>query len=384
METLKPLLVIRFLLFIFIFFLGSEAKADFGIWASAVYLDINGSPAFYNTQKNSTLGNIGAASFSSNLGVFGQNSGNLILEGAELRTFKSPSNNICGGYLYYTVYPATARPASPEFSSIYLPATCNCNGSSFAGCGGGACGNVYDQKFQAVNRSVDLTAYTAGDYVLEVYFQINGENSSINSCTASKIDNADGNNYRTGFTISAPLFISYYGFNGICTDNSIKLRWIMQSEDDITKYEIEKSSNGLLFTNIATINSYSGAQGSYYFYDRNPIIGTNYYRIKMYHKNTAVNISNVVRIYFGKVGNTIFIYPNPTGTELNVRFAAVDKGDYQLSVINNNGQKIVSVPVKHDGLDRTIQINLPKTLSKGLYRLFMIDKSRFFKQAFLF
>ena len=64
-------------------------------------------------------------------------------------------------------------------------------------------------------------------------------------------------------------------------------------------------------------------------------------------------------------------------------FAAVSKGNYQMSVFGNNGQKITTMPVQHDGNDRTIKINLPVTLSRGVYRLFLIDKVEFYKQSFL-
>jgi len=112
-------------------------------------------------------------------------------------------------------------------------------------------------------------------------------------------------------------------------------------------------------------------------------MGTNYYRVKAFNKNESVNISKVFRIYYGIVGNTIFIYPNPSGNDLAVRIVAVYKGNYQLSILNNNGQQIISMPFVHDGTDKTIRIIMPFLLAKGIYRLFLIDKSQFYKQSFL-
>jgi len=73
----------------------------------------------------------------------------------------------------------------------------------------------------------------------------------------------------------------------------------------------------------------------------------------------------------------------PSGNILTVRIAGIPKGRYQMSVLGNNGQFITTSAYTHDGIDKTLHINLPLTLSKGLYRLFLIDRDQFFKQAFL-
>ncbi|UEG51192.1 hypothetical protein LK994_06855 [Ferruginibacter lapsinanis] len=367
------------LLFITHLLFSVSLLADFNIAASAVYLDINGTSSFYNTQKSSSLSGIGTNNLNAQLGVFGNNSGNLKLIGAEIRTIKNNTGSICGGNLYYSIYPEGDRPAAITFSSISLSVFCSCNGNSFSSCGGGSCGSIYEQKLQNVTRSIDLTTFEAGNYTLEIYYEASGEN-----CSQQRFDNAGGANYKADFTISAPLAISLTAFGASCTDNAVKLKWVIQNDADIVKYEIEKSSTGLIFNPIGTVNANGIAtMSSYSFLDTDPIVGTNYYRMRVYHKNTAVNLSSIMRIYFGKVGNTIFIYPNPSGSALAVRFAAVNRGHYQMSILTNSGQQISSTSIEHDGLDKTIKIDMPSSLPKGVYRLFLIDKTRFYKQAFL-
>ncbi len=362
-----------------------SARAEFGIWASAVYLNVNGSPQFYNTQKQ--VGNpnaIGPVDFGANLGSFGANGGLLKIGGAEINTSKTSGGNVCGGTLYYTVYLQGSRPAVPAFSAISLGFFCNCNGGSFSTCGGaGSCNNASDQKFQNVSQSVDLTAFANGNYTLEIYYAASGEPSST-GCTQVRLDNNAGNNYTVNFTITSILAINFSGLSGSTFDNAVKVRWGVQNDLDVIKYEVQKSENGLMFYTIGSVQSNRTSGANLYFYiDYNPTIGSNYYRIKIFNTNSTISLSNVTRLYYGKVGNTLFIYPNPAGSELTVRFAAVSKGNYQMSVFGNNGQKITTMPVQHDGNDRTIKINLPVTLSRGVYRLFLIDKVEFYKQSFL-
>jgi hypothetical protein len=357
-------------------------KADFNVWGSAVRLHVNGSDMFYNTRQLSANTAIGTAAFEGTIGVFAHNSGSLKILGGEINTSKTNGTAICNAIMYYSIYERNSRPTTPTFTAVNLSLFCNCNGSSFSACGGKACSNISDQKFQNVNETTDLTSYPNGDYTIEIYYQVNG--GEVGNCSKQHIDNAITANYKANFSITTPLALNLVSLNGIVTEEKIKIKWVVQNDADIYKYEVQKSENGVSFTtiNTTTANQLSTVS-NYIFTDLNPILGTNYYRVKAYNKNESVNLSKVFRIYYGIVGNTIFIYPNPSGNDLAVRIVAVYKGNYRLSILNNYGQQIVSMPLEHDGIDKTIRITMPFLLAKGVYRLFLIDKSQFYKQSFL-
>lgn len=143
---------------------------------------------------------------SSDLGVYIQNSGNLILRGGELKSFKTPTSNVCSARLNYRIYEATATPGA--FTVLNLPFFDDCVAGNFAS--GGAC-NVGDQKWQEVLNNaespIDLTTYPAGNYVIEVYFDLTGDNNSTVDCDDTIFVNNNGNNFITNFTIqSSPIF----------------------------------------------------------------------------------------------------------------------------------------------------------------------------------
>jgi hypothetical protein len=366
-----------------LFLLSFSSQSQINIWASAIYLNINGSTESHNTKNLVPPFAIGNKSFGGTLGVFAFGSGSLKIEGAEINTSKSNGFSICSGTFYYTIYKEGERVNQPVFQSFSMPLYCNCNGNNFNGCGGKACSATNEQKYQNVNRSIDLTGMEIGNYVLEVYYQAKGNNGDGN-CNIIEVDNSQNVNYKANFSITAPLAINYVLLNGIAEDEAVKIKWIVQNDADILKYDVQKSDNGLNFSTIHTIiSSQNSASSTYLFSDATPAIGTNFYRIKAYNDNGTVNLSRVFRIYFGKVGNTLFIYPNPTGNELVVRFAAINKGNYQLSVLGTNGQKILSMTLYFDGIDKTMRFNLPITLSKTVYRLFLTSKYQFYQQSFL-
>jgi hypothetical protein len=359
----KNLLAFSFLFFCF------YSHAEFGISSSAVCLTVNGTSAFYNTQVSAGTTPIGKLSFASNLGAFESNSGNLKIIGAAINTFKNNGGSVCGGYLYYIVYLQGSRPLNPTFSSVDLGlfSTLTTN----------------DQDWQNLTNSIDLTNFAIGNYILEIYYAASG-NAITGNCSQQSLDNAGGANYTASFSITNPLALNFSTLYGVVYDYSTQIKWTTQNDINTLSFEIQKSDNGLNFSTIGTIASkQTTTPNNYFFNDGSPLVGANYYRIKVNYDNGTINLSNVVRLYYGDVGNTILIYPNPTANVLVVRLAGVNKGNYQLSVLSTNGQRLVTMPLAYDGFDETLHINLPLTIPKGIYRLFMIDKTQFYKQAFM-
>lgn len=114
-----------------------------GTFASAVWLTNCATSDFFNTD-GSGANLIGPASnvfTNTNFGTYVQNSNNLILRGAEVKTFKTPSSNFCSARLNYRVYPAATTPGA--FQVMDLPLFDNCVGGTFPT--GGPC-NTGDQN----------------------------------------------------------------------------------------------------------------------------------------------------------------------------------------------------------------------------------------------
>ena len=149
----------------------------------------------------------------SDFGTHTRNSGSLILRGGEVRTFKTPGvANVCSVKMYYRIYLQSGVPGA--FNSIDLPLADNCDIPSSQFPSGGAC-VAGDQKWNKVipdgassPSPVDLTAFAAGNYVLEVYYDVTGSSISTSLCNETVTLNNGGNNYKATFSIQAPLLFS--------------------------------------------------------------------------------------------------------------------------------------------------------------------------------
>jgi gliding motility-associated-like protein len=197
------------------------ATCTFGTVASAVMINncSTTSPGeFFNTTAGSET--IGAATNvfpNSNLGTYVQNSGNLILAGAELRTFKTATSNVCSARLNYRVYEASSLPGA--FVVVNLPLFDNCVGATFPS--GGNC-TANDQKWQDISNVIDMTLFPAGDYIVEVFYDVTGDNDNSTQCDDAILLNNNGANYTASFSLQAvPTFVSISPITCNGTEGSI-------------------------------------------------------------------------------------------------------------------------------------------------------------------
>jgi hypothetical protein len=163
--------------------------------------------------------------------------------------------------------------------------------------------------------------------------------------------------------------------------NSVRVQWRVDNQNNIARFECEKSYNGIHFTKLS--DHFLNPSLTYFSDDLSPNIGVTFYRIKIISSSGEVHYSRVIRTYFGIVENSILIFPNPGSHILQVRLVAVLKGDYQVQAFDNLGRLLADEALWHDGTDKTISFRLNEVLASGIYRLILMNKSHFYKQNFL-
>ena len=190
-------------------FCSSLQAQTFGASASAIWISDCTQDNFFNTTGSIDPG--GNVFNNTNFGSHTQNSGTLVLRGGEVRTFKTPGvANVCSVRMYYRIYPQSGAPGS--FNSIDLPWVDDCNVPSSQFPSGGSC-VAGDQKWSRVTPDgtttpyapVDLTAFTPGNYILEVYYDVSGSSTTTTQCDETVTLNNGGANYKATFSVQAPI-----------------------------------------------------------------------------------------------------------------------------------------------------------------------------------
>ena len=229
-------------------------------------------------------------------------------------------------------------------------------------------------------------------------FQFNGSDFADPSITATLIDNFTGirtplsvsgntvvpfsvtsagasfatDRFMVVFGSSSPLPITISKVRAFQKDPGIQVEWSMLTEQDMDRYEVEKSATGTNFGKMATQASSGNSNQlvNYSWFDANPFEGDNFYRIRAINKSGQMKYSEIVRVNIGKGSPMVNVYPNPiNGNSFNLEIKNMAKGTYAVTLTNQLGQQVFLTTLIHSGGSATENISLKNNLQAGVYEL---------------
>lgn len=162
------------------------------------------------------------------------------------------------------------------------------------------------------------------------------------------------------------LPVTGFTFNAIKSTNQTSiLKWSTLSETHNLGFAVEKSSNGINYTQVAFINSSSinGNGAVYQYIDHQPQRGKNYYRIKQVDIDNRFTYSGVKILNFD-IKPIILIGPNPATDFITVK-TELENAKTSVILFNQQGQILKKVSNTTQQ-----QIKLPVSeLPNGIYYL---------------
>lgn len=170
----------------------------------------------------------------------------------------------------------------------------------------------------------------------------------------------------------APLPVTFTSVKGYQVKSKVTVDWKVENEINLSKYEVERSVNGIDFTSIGSVNVISNRSfGTYSQIDDQPVTGTNFYRVKSVDRDGSKKYSLVVKVNTVKAAiGSISIYPNPIkGNMVNLRFVGQPAGVYQVRMISNTGQMVYMGKMTISSDNTTETIYTAQKLSGGIYQL---------------
>jgi len=162
----------------------------------------------------------------------------------------------------------------------------------------------------------------------------------INNNIASP--NAEIDEIRAGLTWasvtpnSVVLPLTLVRFNAQKRNNKITiLSWQTSAEVNVSRFEIQRSKDGISYTSLSTTTaSNSAGLHDYTVTDMAPLNGLNYYRLKMIDVDGKWALSNIAKVDFTK-NITLNIFPNPAAEEILVQS---DKAIEQIAIVDIKGR----------------------------------------------
>jgi hypothetical protein len=190
---------------------------------------------------------------------------------------------------------------------------------------------------------------------------------SINNRVLQGYNGTVGNLDPTNDNASSPIFftpvfpVKLSKFNATRVESMVILDWASEKETNFSHFEIERSSDGSVFSYIGRVEGNS-VESAYSHLDREPFSGVNYYRLKMVDTDKTYVYSHIKAVDMGsKIAGEVSIYPNPFNNGFTLE--GLEKGA-SIKVYNSNGGLIYNQITN----DAVLRAELPM-VSHGLYNV---------------
>ncbi|MBS1662364.1 MAG: T9SS type A sorting domain-containing protein [Bacteroidetes bacterium] len=173
-------------------------------------------------------------------------------------------------------------------------------------------------------------------------------------------------------TGTTPLPLTLLQFTGEVEKGSVGLHWLTTNEVNTSRFVVERSGDGGVFSAIGTVAAKSGAgDNQYVFKDDRPLAGKNLYRLKMLDIDGVYSYSSVVVVGVVASGAP-YVYPNPANDLASVVFRSAAGGKYSVRVVDAVGRVVERLAgVSVVGLNK-VEL-LVRRYGPGVYTVVLTD-----------
>jgi hypothetical protein len=140
-------------------------------------------------------------------------------------------------------------------------------------------------------------------------------------------------------------------FNGNLVNSLSNLNWTATSEDRDVKYVVERSADGIVFTEVGTVNGYNNSNGvnTYNLVDQIPVSGKAFYRLAMVNASSSKKYSRIISLalqhdYTFQLNNVI----NPFKSSVDITLTVPSMSKAYIEILDMFGKSVKSksVPVQ--------------------------------------
>jgi hypothetical protein len=196
-----------------------------------------------------------------------------------------------------------------------------------------------------------------------------------NSITFAGVNFVDGDFFTLGSLNyeTTPLPIELLSFYATSLEKEVQLDWVTASEQNNDYFNLQRSRDGYIFENIATVAGAgnSSIKNYYYFLDLNPHSGISYYRLIQKDFNGDSTISETISLNRSQtIQNDLTISPNPNQGNFDLQIMSKKEELVNISIWGSLGKRIYETEVKLNG-EGVVSIPINERLSAGIYIISM-------------
>lgn len=168
------------------------------------------------------------------------------------------------------------------------------------------------------------------------------------------VNDVNGNHSNVAMVIisintNTPLPLSIGEFEVAKVEEEAHLYWNTYRTENASHFEIERSGDGRNFEYkgkvLAPINSNENI--SYNYWDKKPLAGKNYYRLKMVDISGRSEYSEIRMVNFNNKGS-IKAYPIPANDYITIELSQGKSGISHVLIVDSKGREVIKQTVSSD------------------------------------
>jgi hypothetical protein len=166
---------------------------------------------------------------------------------------------------------------------------------------------------------------------------------------------------------SLPMFLHKFSVTQLSAAHLVK--WTTDQELGIDYYELQRSTNGIDFTEInRQVAANTNGTNNYSYSDDGFLPGVNYYRLKIVERNTTIKYSIIIRTETKPETELFRIVPNPVaGDEFSLLYSSLSEGVATIIINDVAGRRVHSLKEGVNSGQNIIYIKGMQGLSPGIY-----------------
>ncbi len=180
---------------------------------------------------------------------------------------------------------------------------------------------------------------------------------------------------------NAPISVELLTFAGEAKPhNHILVKWTTSIEKNVSRFEVQKSTDAQNFSTIGTVTAVGQSQTlqNYQFDDPNAVDGINYYRLQTRDLENRISYSHTISVLLTSDKtlrddpsvSSLVIYPNPTNEDVIAHFELKKYAQLTVSLSDLTGRIVKSFSTALNVGSQNLPIPM-RDLPKGIYVLKM-------------
>jgi hypothetical protein len=220
---------------------------------------------------------------------------------------------------------------------------------------------IYGYSLFSNDLPIGATPVNLIDFTNTTYFPINtGAPGGIDLVAVTGI-----------YIENSVLPVRFLNFSAADYQNNINLKWDIENEISVDRYDIERSEDGISFTKTGTINvtANAGNAKSYTFIDNSFTQFTNliYYRIKQVDLDGKYLFSKTLVLKRNTKKTGMIIFPNPIASNLSINVHSSIKQNAVLGIYNTTGSLLQTENLNLQAGNNSLSFDKIERLTKGIY-----------------